>query len=85
MNGTASTGTGLFTKTNINKFFTAPAGTYTPGQKALLNTFSEGYLKVAAEVFEKNPVGLVETIISDMVGSYSKNVGLIVHGWAGNA
>ena len=75
----------LFTKQNVGKFFNTQTGTLPEGAAALVKTLSENYGANASAVIDATPSEFSQPIISEMLGSYSKSVYLIVHGWAGNA
>lgn len=76
-------GTKFYTKGNIGNFFKTPFTGLNSSQIALVKTFSDNFGHSAAATLENTPYELAHPIIDDMVGSYSKNVALIVHGWVG--
>lgn len=75
----------LFTTGNVRKFFTTSTKGLPKGQASLVNQLGKNYGTSAVAITKSASPELASPIISDMIGSYAKNVSLIVHGWAGNA
>ena len=75
----------LFTSGNIGKFFTTSTDGLPGNQASLVKTIGQGYHASAVAVLNSTPIELAQPIVGEMYGSYARNVGLIVHGWAGNA
>jgi hypothetical protein len=75
----------LFTKSNVSKFFTTVTANLPAGPAGLVKTLGDNYGANAIAVLDSTPEQFAQPIIGDMLGSYSKGVSIIVHGWGGNA
>jgi hypothetical protein len=75
--------THLFTMKNIGSFFTAPVQGLTTAQALLVKSFAENAKHSATIALENAPYELAYPIVSDIIGTYNKSVGLVTYGWAG--